>query len=162
MSGAKFNADGRLGLMLTDWVCRRSSGLPAICATNLIAEAGPRGNCWSDLSNRKWPNAKFSGSSCIALHRVSARINGYPASISLPFQRFRAPHIALTEGHAWLDGGTNLLAFGPPGSGKPHLLSGIGHALVDAGKRVLFMQRCGTTLASCAAGFAHAAGANQA
>ena len=35
----------------------------------------------------------------------------------------------------------NLLAFGPPGSGKSHLLSGIGHALIDAGKRVLFM-RC--------------------
>lgn len=53
----------------------------------------------------------------------------------------RARIMALTEGHEWLERGTNILAFGPPGSGKSHLLSAIGHALIDAGKRVLFT-RC--------------------
>jgi DNA replication protein DnaC len=48
---------------------------------------------------------------------------------------------ALTEGTEWVDRGSNILLFGPPGAGKSHLIAGIGHALVDAGKRVLFT-RC--------------------
>ena len=39
---------------------------------------------------------------------------------------------------AFLDGGTNVLAFGLPGRGKTHTLAAIGHELVQQGHRVLF------------------------
>lgn len=45
---------------------------------------------------------------------------------------------ALAQGDSWLETGTNILAFGPPGTGKSHLAAALGHALVDAGYRVLF------------------------
>ena len=45
---------------------------------------------------------------------------------------------ALAEGDIWLDQGTNILLFGPPGVGKSHLAAALGHAMVDAGYRVLF------------------------
>ena len=45
---------------------------------------------------------------------------------------------ALAEGDSWLDQGTNILLFGPPGVGKSHLAAALGHAMIDAGHRVLF------------------------
>ena len=45
---------------------------------------------------------------------------------------------ALAAGDSWLDTGTNILLFGPPGVGKTHLSAALGHALVEAGHRVLF------------------------
>src|SRR5262249_47722817 len=39
---------------------------------------------------------------------------------------------------AWIDKGTNLLLFGPPGAGKSHVGAAIGRALVENGYRVLF------------------------
>ena len=45
---------------------------------------------------------------------------------------------ALAEGDSWLDQGTNILLFGPPGVGKSHLAAALGHAMIDAGYRVLF------------------------
>jgi DNA replication protein DnaC len=45
---------------------------------------------------------------------------------------------ALAQGDSWLENGTNILAFGPPGTGKSHLAAALGNALVDAGYRVLF------------------------
>ena len=50
----------------------------------------------------------------------------------------RARITALAEGDSWLDTGTNILLFGPPGVGKTHLSSALGHALIEAGHRVLF------------------------
>lgn len=44
---------------------------------------------------------------------------------------------ALAEGDGWLQSGHNLLAFGPPGSGKSHLAAAIGYELVQRGYRVL-------------------------
>ena len=38
----------------------------------------------------------------------------------------------------WLDKATNLLLFGPPGTGKSHAASAIGRTLVENGYRVLF------------------------
>jgi DNA replication protein DnaC len=45
---------------------------------------------------------------------------------------------ALCAGDGWLEGGSNLLLFGPPGGGKSHLASAIGLALVANGWRVHF------------------------
>src|SRR5438132_1327023 len=47
----------------------------------------------------------------------------------------------LLEG-SFLDRSENVLAFGPPGSGKTHLLSALGQELVRLGRRVLF-RKCG-------------------
>jgi DNA replication protein DnaC len=45
---------------------------------------------------------------------------------------------ALAAGDAWLEKGSNLLCFGPPGGGKSHLAAALGLALIEKGWRVLF------------------------
>ncbi len=55
----------------------------------------------------------------------------------------RLPPAVRTRVHAlctgaFLDEGTNILAFGLPGRGKSHTLAAIGHELVQRGHRVLF------------------------
>jgi len=47
---------------------------------------------------------------------------------------------ALAAGDTWIDKGTNLLLFGPPGAGKSHVGAAIGRALVENGYRVLFIR----------------------
>ena len=54
----------------------------------------------------------------------------------------KAQVMALAAGDSWLEKGANLLAFGPPGTGKSHLAAALGLALVENGWRVLF-QRTG-------------------
>jgi len=44
---------------------------------------------------------------------------------------------ALSEDTSWVDRGSNVLMFGPPGGGKSHLASALGFALVERGRRVL-------------------------
>jgi DNA replication protein DnaC len=51
--------------------------------------------------------------------------------------RLRQQVAALRDG-SFLDRRENVLAFGPPGSGKTHLLCGLCHALVGAGRRVSY------------------------
>jgi DNA replication protein DnaC len=50
----------------------------------------------------------------------------------------KAHLMALAEGDAWLKSGHNILAFGPPGTGKTHTAAGLGQELVRRGYRVLF------------------------
>jgi DNA replication protein DnaC len=45
---------------------------------------------------------------------------------------------ALAAGDRWITAGSNLLAFGPSGTGKTHAACAVGAALIDAGFRVLF------------------------
>lgn len=45
---------------------------------------------------------------------------------------------ALVEGDGWIEQGSNLLLFGPPGVGKSHLVCAIGNGLIDRGYRVHF------------------------
>jgi DNA replication protein DnaC len=52
----------------------------------------------------------------------------------------KAHVMALAEADSWISQGHNLLAFGPPGTGKTHLMAGIGHALIDRGLKVLFVR----------------------
>jgi DNA replication protein DnaC len=77
-----------------------------------------------------------------ARHLLEARL---PAGKTLDLFDFaavssisKARITALAEGDSWLDQGTNILMFGPPGVGKSHLAAALGHAMVDAGYRVLF------------------------
>ena len=44
---------------------------------------------------------------------------------------------ALSQDASWVDRGSNVLMFGPPGGGKSHLASALGLALVERGRRVL-------------------------
>jgi DNA replication protein DnaC len=56
-----------------------------------------------------------------------------------PLPLLSKAHIqALAEGDAWIEKGSNLLLFGPPGGGKTHLACALGHALIDRGWRVFF------------------------
>src|ERR1700757_3047854 len=50
----------------------------------------------------------------------------------------KARVMALAACDTWLDKATNLLLFGPPGTGKSHCASALGRALVENGFRVLF------------------------
>jgi DNA replication protein DnaC len=52
----------------------------------------------------------------------------------------KAHVMALAEADGWIAQGHNVLAFGPPGTGKTHLLCGLGHALIDRGYKVLFVR----------------------
>ena len=77
-----------------------------------------------------------------ARHLLEARL---PAGKTLDLFDFaavssisKARITALAEGDTWLDKGTNILLFGPPGVGKSHLAAALGHAMIDAGYRVLF------------------------
>jgi DNA replication protein DnaC len=75
-------------------------------------------------------------------HLVEARLPPGKTLDSLDFAAIpmvsRAHISALATGDAWLDTGSNILLFGPSGSGKSHLAAAIGHALVENGYRVLF------------------------
>ena len=52
----------------------------------------------------------------------------------------KAQVMALASGDGWIQQGSNILLFGPPGAGKSHLAAAIGLALIENGWRVLFMR----------------------
>lgn len=142
MSGAKLNADGRLGIMLTDL------RLPTIKrrAAELCDQSDREG--WTarrlledifehemiEREQRRFERRRIE--SCLSSDK---RLSNFDFATVPTISKGQVT--ALTEAHEWLDRGANILAFGAPGSGKSHLLSGIGHALIDAGRRVLF-SRC--------------------
>jgi DNA replication protein DnaC len=112
---------------------------------------------WSSLaetSDREgWPAARFL--SALTEHeladRARRRIERHLADARLPPGKTldgfdfsavpmvsRAHVMALAANDGWLETGSHILCFGPPGSGKSHLAAGLGHALVENGFRVLF------------------------
>jgi len=112
---------------------------------------------WPDFTRRAdeegWPAARLLAALAeIELaDRARRRIERHLAEAKLPAGKTLASfdftavptlskaHVtALAAGDGWIDKGANLLAFGPPGSGKSHAAAAIGHALVEAGYRVLF------------------------
>jgi DNA replication protein DnaC len=78
----------------------------------------------------------------LARHRLESALPPGKSIASFDFAAVptvsQAHIAALIEGDVWLEKGSNILLFGPPGVGKTHLIAGIGHALIDHGWRVLF------------------------
>jgi len=112
---------------------------------------------WPDFAERAdregWPAARLLAAlaELEVAERVQRRIQRHLQEARLPpgktldsFEFAAVPTLsraqiaALAAGDSWLEKGTNILAFGPPGSGKTHIAAALGHALVDNGFRVLF------------------------
>jgi DNA replication protein DnaC len=141
-AAAKLNADGRLGLMLTELRLPTIKRLAAEVCDQSDREGWPARKLLEWLLEQEMTEREVRR---FERHRVASGLSSDKRLSSFDFSAIptisKARIVALAEGHEWLDRGVNLLAFGAPGSGKSHLLSGIGHALIDAGRRVLFT-RC--------------------
>jgi len=114
---------------------------------------------WSQFAERadteSWPAARFlsalaelelaeRGQRRIARNLAEAHLlpgktlDNFDFSVVPMLSKARV--MALAAGDSWLGQATNLLLFGPPGSGKSHVAAAIGRALVENGYRVLFMR----------------------
>jgi len=112
---------------------------------------------WPDLADTAdregWPAARFLAALMeheladrarrrIERHLAAARLLPGKTLDSFDFNTVpmvsRAHVMALAANDGWLEKGSHILCFGPPGSGKSHLAAGLGHALVENGFRVLF------------------------
>ena len=112
---------------------------------------------WQDIATRAdkegWPAARFLAA--LAEHEIAERSNRrirrhleearLPPGKTLDAFEFeavpmvsKAQIMALAAGDSWIEKGSNLLLFGPPGAGKSHIATGLGLALVENGWRVLF------------------------
>ncbi len=112
---------------------------------------------WKKLAEQSdkegWPAARFLAA--LAEHEVAERsrrrIERHLAEARLPSGKTlacfdfaavpmvsKAQVMALAAGGSWLEKGSNVLLFGPPGAGKSHLAAAIGLSLVENGWRVLF------------------------
>ncbi len=142
MSGTKLNADGRLGLMLTELRLPTIKRLAVELCDQSDREGWPARQLLERLLEQEVNEREVRR---FERHRAASGLSPDKRLSSFDFSAVptisRARIMALTEGHEWLGRGVNLLAIGAPGSGKSHLFSGIGHALIDGGKRVLFT-RC--------------------
>ncbi|MFN7571288.1 MAG: ATP-binding protein [Betaproteobacteria bacterium] len=110
----------------------------------------------AEQSNREgWPAERFLGvlleqemnereTRRLARTRADSHLPPDKALASFDFAAVpavsKAHVMALAEADGWIAQGRNVLAFGPPGTGKTHLLCGLGHALIDRGYKVLFMR----------------------
>ena len=114
---------------------------------------------WPQFAERadteSWPAARFlsaltelelaeRGQRRIARNLAEARLlpgktlDNFDFSVVPMLSKARV--MALAAGDSWIDKATNLLLFGPPGTGKSHVATAIGRALVENGYRVLFMR----------------------
>jgi len=127
MSGTKLNADGRLGLMLTELRLPAIKRLAGELCDQSDREGWPARQLLERLFEHEMTEREVRR---FERHRAASSLSPDKRLSSFDFTAVptvsRARIMALTEGHEWLDRGTNLLAFGPPGSGKSHLLSGTG------------------------------------
>jgi len=102
-----------------------------------------------------WPAARFLAAlaELEIVDRGRRRIERHLAEARLPVGKTldafdfaavpmisKAQVMALASGDGWIQQGSNILLFGPPGAGKSHLAAAIGLALIENGWRVLFMR----------------------
>jgi len=130
MSGAALNADGRLGMMLTELRLPTMKRLAIEVCDQSDREGWPARRLLESLLEHEMAEREVRRSE---RHRATSCLSPDKRLSSFDFAAVptisRAQIMALTEGHEWLDRGANILAFGASGVGKSHLLSGIGHAL---------------------------------
>jgi DNA replication protein DnaC len=108
----------------------------------------------ADQSNKEgWPAERFLAAVMehelaeretrrLERHRLESQL--LPGKLLSNFDFTTVPTVskahvtALVEGDGWIEQGSNLLLFGPPGVGKSHLVCAIGNGLIDRGYRVHF------------------------
>ena len=114
---------------------------------------------WPDIAARSdkegWPAARLLSvlAEIELAERVKRRMERHMAESRLPpgktIESFdfsvvpmisKALFMALAAGDTWLEKGSNLLLFGPPGSGKTHASAALGRSLIENGYRVLFLR----------------------
>jgi DNA replication protein DnaC len=112
---------------------------------------------WPDFAARAdkegWPAARFLAALAehevaeralrrIARHLEDARLPPGKSLESFDFDAVpmvsKAQIMALAAGDSWLQKGSNIIMFGPPGGGKTHLAAALGLRLIENGWRVLF------------------------
>ena len=115
------------------------------------------GRLWQQMAERSdregWPAARFLSTlaELETAERARRRIERHLAEAHLPAGKTldgfdftavpvisRARVMALAAGDSWLEKGSNLLLFGPPGCGKTHVGAALGRTLIENGYRVLF------------------------
>ena len=142
MSGTRLNTDGRLGVMLTELRLPTMKRLATEACDQADKEGWPARRLLEHLLEQEMAEREVRR---FDRHRTQSGLHVDKYLSTFDFSAVpaisKAQVTALAEQYDWLAHGSNVLAFGPPGSGKSHLLNGIGHALIDAGKRVLFI-RC--------------------
>ena len=89
-------------------------------------------------------------------HRLESQL--LPGKLLSSFDFTNVPTVskahvtALVEGDGWIEQGSNLLLFGPPGVGKSHLVCAIGNGLIDRGYRVHFTRTSDLSAANTTSG----------
>lgn len=115
------------------------------------------GRLWQQMAERSdregWPAARFLSTlaELETAERARRRVERHLAEAHLPAGKTldgfdftavpvisRARVMALAAGDSWLEKGSNLLLFGPPGCGKTHVGAALGRTLIENGYRVLF------------------------
>ena len=115
------------------------------------------GRLWQQMAERSdregWPAARFLSTMAEleTAERARRRIERHLAEARLPPGKTldgfdfaavpaisRARVMALAAGDSWIEKGSNLLLFGPPGCGKTHIGAPLGRTLIENGYRVLF------------------------
>ena len=115
------------------------------------------GRLWQQMAERSdregWPAARFLSTlaELETAERARRRIERHLVEAHLPAGKTldgfdftavpvisRARVMALAAGDSWLEKGSNLLLFGPPGCGKTHVGAALGRTLIENGYRVLF------------------------
>ena len=112
---------------------------------------------WPEMAERSdregWPAARLLASlaELEVAERARRRIERHLNEAHLPpdktLESFEFSHVpmlsqarvmAMASGDSWLQKGSNLLLFGPPGSGKTHIAAALSRALIENGYRALF------------------------
>jgi DNA replication protein DnaC len=130
---------GRLALMLGELRLPTISRVWPSLAETADREGWPAARFLSALTEHELADRSRRR---IERHLADARLLSGKTLDSFDFNAVpmvsRAHVMALAANDGWLEKGSHILCFGPPGSGKSHLAAGLGHALVETGFRVLF------------------------